>query len=85
MPPFRHHVFVCEQQKPDGLPCCGARGSAVVLEALRREVAIAGLAETVCVTSCGSLGLCENGPNLVVYPEGVFYSGVRRSCRAAAW
>jgi (2Fe-2S) ferredoxin/SAM-dependent methyltransferase len=77
LPPFRHHVFVCEQQKPDGLPCCAARGSAAVLETLRREVAAAGLADSVAVTSCGSLGLCESGPNLVVYPEGVFYSGVR--------
>jgi (2Fe-2S) ferredoxin/SAM-dependent methyltransferase len=29
------------------------------------------------VTTCGSLGLCERGPNLVVYPEGSWYSGVR--------
>jgi len=28
------------------------------------------------VTACGSLGLCEHGPNLVVYPEGIWYSGV---------
>jgi (2Fe-2S) ferredoxin/SAM-dependent methyltransferase len=77
MPPFRHHVFICEQQKPDGLPCCAARGSAAVIEALRREVAAQGLADSVLVTTCGSLGLCESGPNLVVYPDGVFYSGVK--------
>jgi (2Fe-2S) ferredoxin/SAM-dependent methyltransferase len=76
MPPFLHHVFVCEQQKPDGLSCCAARGAAAVIEALRREVAAAGLADSVAVTSCGSLGLCESGPNLVVYPAGIFYSGV---------
>ena len=29
------------------------------------------------ITTCGSLGLCERGPNMVVYPEGVWYSGVR--------
>jgi (2Fe-2S) ferredoxin/predicted O-methyltransferase YrrM len=74
--PFRHHVFVCEQRKPDGAPCCSARGSAAVLEALRREVAARGLHDSVAVTSCGSLGLCEHGPNLVVYPEGVWYSHV---------
>ncbi len=76
MPPFRYHVFVCEQRKPDGLPCCSARGSAAVIETLRREVAAQGLLDTVLVTTCGSLGLCESGPNLVVYPEGAFYSGV---------
>ncbi len=76
MYPFRFHVFVCDQQKPEGVPCCAARGSVEVLEALRREVAVRGLADTVQVTACGSLGLCEHGPNLVVYPEGTWYSGV---------
>ena len=77
MPPFRYHVFACEQRKPDGVPCCSARGSAAVVEALRWEVAAQGLVDTVQVTACGSFGLCEHGPNLVVYPEGVFYSGVQ--------
>ena len=77
MQPFRYHVFVCDQKKPEGVPCCPARGSAATIEALRKEVAVRGLADVVQVTTCGSLGLCERGPNLVVYPEGVWYSGVR--------
>jgi (2Fe-2S) ferredoxin/ubiquinone/menaquinone biosynthesis C-methylase UbiE len=48
-----------------------------MIEALRREVVAQGLAHEVQVTTCGSLGLCERGPNMVVYPEGVWYSGVR--------
>ncbi len=76
MQPFRFHVLVCDQQKPEGVPCCAARGSGQVLEALRREVAARGLEDQVQVTACGSLGLCEHGPNLVVYPEGIWYSGV---------
>ncbi|MBZ5724635.1 MAG: methyltransferase [Acidobacteriia bacterium] len=76
MEPFRFHVFVCDQQKPEGVPCCAARGSGQVLEALRRDVAARGLADEVQVTACGSLGLCEHGPNLIVYPEGIWYSGV---------
>jgi (2Fe-2S) ferredoxin/precorrin-6B methylase 2 len=73
-----YHVFVCEQQKPEGIPCCAARGAAGVLEELRSQVARQGLAETVQVTACGSMGLCERGPNIVVYPEGTWYSGVQR-------
>jgi (2Fe-2S) ferredoxin/SAM-dependent methyltransferase len=76
MHPFRHHVFVCDQRKPEGAPCCSARGSPAVIEALRREVAARKLSGSVAVTTCGSLGLCENGPNLVVYPEGIWYSHV---------
>lgn len=76
MQPYRYHVFVCDQQKPEGVPCCSARGSRKVVDALRAEVAAQGLADQVQITPCGSLGLCERGPNVVVYPEGVWYSGV---------
>lgn len=76
MEPFRYHVFVCDQQKPEGVPCCSGHGSAQVIDALRREVATRGLEDEVQITVCGSLGLCEHGPNMVVYPEGVWYSGV---------
>jgi len=76
MQPFRYHVFVCDQQKAEGAPCCGARGGLAVIEALRREVAARGLENQVQVTACGSLGLCESGPNVVVYPEGTWYRGV---------
>jgi (2Fe-2S) ferredoxin/SAM-dependent methyltransferase len=77
MEPFRRHVYVCDQKKPEGAPACSARGSGAVIEALRREIAAQGLSDAVQLTTCGSLGLCERGPNLVVYPEGSWYSGVR--------
>jgi (2Fe-2S) ferredoxin/2-polyprenyl-3-methyl-5-hydroxy-6-metoxy-1,4-benzoquinol methylase len=77
MEPFRYHVFVCNQEKPEGVPCCSANGSGAVIEALRGEIAAQSLGDQVQVTLCGSLGVCERGPNLVVYPEGVWYSGVR--------
>ncbi len=77
MEPFRYHVYACQQEKPGNAPCCAARGSAAVLEALRREIAAQGLMNDVQVTTCGSLGMCERGPNLVVYPDGVWYSGVQ--------
>jgi (2Fe-2S) ferredoxin/predicted O-methyltransferase YrrM len=76
MEPFRFHVFVCNQQKPEGAPCCSGHGSAQVIDALRREIAAGGLDDEVQVTLCGSVGLCDRGPNVIVYPEGVWYSGV---------
>ena len=77
MEPFRYHVFVCDQQKPEGVPCCSSNGAAQLIDALRREIATHGLDDEVQVTVCGSLGLCEHGPNMIVYPEGAWYSGVR--------
>ena len=74
MEPFKYHVYVCNQTKPDGIPCCAANGSAKIIDLLRKEIGRRDLADEVHVTVTGSLGLCENGPNMVVYPEGIWYS-----------
>ncbi len=76
MEPFRIHVFACDQQKPEGVPGCSANGSAKTIDALRKEIGAHGLGDEVQLTTCGSLGLCDRGPNMVVYPEGIWYSGV---------
>jgi len=76
MEPFKYHVYVCNQQKPEGAPGCAAHGSEKVIDCLRKEVMKNGLGDTVQITTCGSVGLCERGPNMIVYPEGIWYSGV---------
>jgi (2Fe-2S) ferredoxin/ubiquinone/menaquinone biosynthesis C-methylase UbiE len=77
MEPFRFHLFVCTQQKPEGVPSCPASGSFAVLGALDREVQARG--HDVQLTTCGCLGLCDEGPVLVVYPAGVWYRRVQPS------
>ncbi|UCD83278.1 MAG: methyltransferase domain-containing protein, partial [Deltaproteobacteria bacterium] len=77
MEPFRYHVFICQQKKQEGAPSCPGRGGEETMAVLRRELASAGLEEEVQVTGCDCLGLCGEGPNLVVYPEGLWYTGVK--------
>ncbi len=74
MEPYRYHVFVCTQEKPEGVPCCSAAGSFAVLNALHGELGKKGLAEEVQVSSCGCLGVCDSGPIMIVYPEGDWYT-----------
>src|SRR5271166_3684265 len=76
MEPFRHHVFVCTQQKPEGVTCCPAGGSTSILGALHGELDKQGLSNDVQVTTCGCLGLCDDGPIMIVYPEGTWYRKV---------
>ena len=73
---FRHHVFVCTNRKPDDDGCCAARGSEQVLEKFRAEIKARNLQGEIHVTACGSLGTCGHGPNLVIHPDGTWYSGV---------
>jgi len=78
MAPVARHVFVCTNRRPvGGRPACGNRGGLELAAALRHEVAARPeLWGTVAVTACDCLGPCFDGPNAVIYPEGVWYSGV---------
>jgi 3-hydroxy-5-methyl-1-naphthoate 3-O-methyltransferase len=77
MEPFRIHLFLCTQQKPEGAPSCPASGSFAVLEAMDREIERRHLTNDVQLTTCGCMGLCDEGPMIVVYPEGVWYRRVQ--------
>jgi len=77
MEPFRHHIFVCSQQKPEGVTSCAAAGSARIFDTLNMELHKQGLDNDVQVTTCGCLGLCDHGPMMIVYPEGIWYRGVK--------
>ncbi len=79
MEPFRLHLFVCTHQKPEGVPSCPASGSFTVLDALNREIQTRGLNSDVQLTTCGCMGLCDEGPVMVVYPEGVWYRHLQAS------
>ncbi len=74
MEPFRHHIFVCTQEKAEGVPCCSAAGSFRLLGSLHAELGAQGLADDVQVSSCGCLGICDSGPVMIVYPEGTWYT-----------
>jgi (2Fe-2S) ferredoxin len=76
---LRHHVFVCENRRDPADPrgCCGARGSEAVRAALKAEIERRGLKGQVRANAAGCLDACADGPAIVVYPEGVWYGGVR--------
>jgi len=72
------HVFVCNQQRPQGHPrgSCAASGATAVLQAFWGELQKRQSYDKVAITYSGCLGPCEGGPNVLVYPEGVLYRGV---------
>jgi (2Fe-2S) ferredoxin len=78
---YRHHVFFCCNQRDDGRPCCNARGASGMRDYAKRRVKELGLAgvDGVRVNQAGCLDRCEEGPCIVVYPEGVWYTYVDRA------
>ena len=73
MQPFKYHIVVCTQQKAENVPCCAAAGSFSVVDSIYRELGAAGLSDDTIVSTCGCLGLCDSGPVMIVYPEGMWY------------
>ena len=61
------------------LVCCGgctSSGSLKVTAKFEEEIAKAGLAEKVTVVKTGCMGLCSQGPIVVVQPGNVFYAQI---------
>jgi (2Fe-2S) ferredoxin len=72
------HLFVCTNVVASGKPACGKRGSDAFLAAVQRAL-LTRRASGVIVTPCGCLGPCFDGPNAVVYPDGVWYANLDES------
>lgn len=68
---YRSHVMVC------GGTGCTSSNSDRVAKCFEEEINKADLSKEVKVVRTGCFGLCELGPVVVVYPEGVFYSRVK--------
>jgi len=58
---------------------CMKLGSSTVAGRLRIELKRRGLDERIMCNTCDSIEVCDMGPNIVVYPEGIIYSGVQVS------
>jgi NADH:ubiquinone oxidoreductase subunit F (NADH-binding)/(2Fe-2S) ferredoxin/Pyruvate/2-oxoacid:ferredoxin oxidoreductase delta subunit len=56
---------------------CEALGVKGVLKAFKEEFAKQGLEGKIEIKETGCLGFCEKGPRIVVYPEEIFYFGVK--------
>ena len=66
----RSHVLIC------GGTGCTSSGSVKIREAMQAELITAGLQDEIKIVQTGCFGLCANGPIVIVYPEGTFYSRV---------
>jgi len=78
MPRPEKHVFICTQARPPGHPrsSCADHGCAGLYEEFLWQLQQRDLFAKVAVTATGCLGPCSEGPNVLVYPEGVMYAKV---------
>jgi (2Fe-2S) ferredoxin len=78
-PHFDRHVFVCVNRREPGNPkgCCADKGGEEVRDAFKRLLHERGLKGRIRANAAGCLDQCPRGVSVVVYPEQVWYGGVR--------
>ncbi|MFD1558913.1 ferredoxin [Paraburkholderia silviterrae] len=80
---YQHHVFFCLNQREPGAdrPSCANCNAQAMQEYAKKRVKELGLAGPgkVRINKAGCLDRCEEGPTVVVYPEGTWYTYVDES------
>ena len=78
---FKHHVFFCCNQRPEGEGCCAAHGAIELQTYAKDRIAALGLKGKgkVRINKAGCLDRCDEGPVPVVYPDNVWYTFVDKA------
>ncbi len=67
----RAHVLICSGSM------CISRGAKSLRDEFEEHLTRLGIREEIKLVNTGCVGLCEQGPFVIVYPEGVFYALVK--------
>ena len=73
---YKHHVFFCCNQRNEGKTCCnnlGATEAQMYAKDRIVELKLKGKGK-VRVNKAGCMDRCDEGPVIVIYPEGVWYN-----------
>lgn len=74
--PYFLHVFVCTNDRAGERKSCADGESRLLKARLKEAVASKGWTGRVRVSESGCLGVCAEGPNVMIYPQKLWFSGV---------
>jgi (2Fe-2S) ferredoxin len=75
-PYYDKHLFFCVNQRDGGRQCCANKHAQALREYAKNRLNMLDLSKVgnVRVNQSGCLGRCSEGPVLVIYPEGIWYT-----------
>ena len=77
---FEKHVFVCTNQRTGSERLsCGEQHGLELTAAFKKSIHDKKLLIPVRAQRAGCLGICDFGPTVAIYPEGIFYVNVQLS------
>ena len=73
---YDKHVFFCCNQRDGGRTCCNDKGASAMRDYAKGRIKALGLSGEgkIRINQAGCLDRCEEGPCVVVYPQGTWYS-----------
>ena len=74
--PYQKILFVCINRRAPNEICCAHRDSEAIASALKERVKALGLSRAIRVSKSGCQDLCAKGPNVMVFPDYVWYHAV---------
>ena len=78
MAKYKHHIFICTNQRPADNPrgSCDPSGIGALQVTFKKELVARGLHAELRANKSGCLDQCEHGPVVAIYPEAIWYGGV---------
>ena len=73
---YQHHVFFCVNQRNDNNSCCSGCGAEIAQKHAKQRIKQINFNGKIRINKAGCLDRCVEGPVLVVYPEGIWYTYV---------
>jgi (2Fe-2S) ferredoxin len=70
------HIFVCTNDRKGKKKSCADGNGTQIRALLKKEAKNRGWTGRVRVSTSGCLGLCMKGPNVVLYPQKIWFSDV---------
>ncbi|HYF51838.1 MAG TPA: (2Fe-2S) ferredoxin domain-containing protein [Planctomycetota bacterium] len=70
-PYLQKHILVCAGES------CGPQGGEAVRDALKKELRARDIRRLYRDGQCTCLGLCRDGVNAVIWPEGTYLAGLK--------
>ncbi len=74
--PYACHIFVCVNDRHGKRKSCADGDNVAIRSTLKEEVTQRGWRPQVRVSQCGCMGLCADGPNVLLYPQKIWFSDV---------
>jgi (2Fe-2S) ferredoxin len=74
--PFVSHVFICTKDRGGKKRSCADSNSKLIKSKLKKAVKEKGWKGKVRISNSGCMGLCAKGPNVIIYPQKVWFSEV---------